>query len=431
MIPSLLFITLIPSRSCADTPAAMATYKIDDLVRDVSTQMANSQLTRRSSGQSHRTPNNLRRNAARVMKTNSAGSSPRNIERRKTVMSQAPTRHRSTLDDHYTNMLSFGGQQPITQDRQQPATRPRSWHPSSLAQGHSHGQPEPAVHQFRDSKRIQTTANSVSLPSSIQSNLYVPNPTILNPSLGAGYHTQQMMSNEYQQYPYAVGPDIYPYGPLSLSDPSANSSFYTRRGFYNPQDSSSVHSYNSWSGGPAAATFDVTTPSTPDILPIQHPPHPAVSSNWHQGSQLAKQSSKELVGMGLYDVPDSSTSFGSVGEPLQYFLLSQTGPYPLYQPTGKGLKLEETWQPPAAEENLDQADENYSSDGSEDEPPRASVHQGAPQVQLPLPTGPDLSNHTFYFENEDTYDGRVFLNETMSAIEAKVPVAGFDAFAWA
>lgn len=132
--------------------------------------------------------------------------------------------------------------------------------------------------------------------------------------------------------------------------------------------------------------------------------------------------------MGLYDDPDSSTSFGRVGGPLQQFFGSQPGAYPLYQPTGKGLKLEETWEPPPGG-SLEQAEEEDSSDGSEDELPRSTVRQGAHQVSIP--PAPDLSNHTFYFENEDTYDGGVFLNETMSAIEAKVPGAGFDAFAWA
>ena len=407
----------------------MATYKIDDLVRDMSTQMANSQLTRRSSGQSHRTPNNLRKDAARVMKTNSAGNSPRNIGRRKTVISQAPTRHRSTLDDHYDNMLSFGRQHAIEHNRPQHFTRPKSWHPSSLAQGYKYnGQSEAAVpRQFQDSKTIQTATNSTSLMSSLHSNVYVPNTNTSTAALGAMYLPQQMtMSNGCQDYSYMIGPGIYPYGPLSSSDPSTNPAFDTYQGFYNPEASSFIQSYNNWSGGSAPVTFDVTTPSTPDFLPIQHPPNPAVSSDQGRGPQLAKQSSKELVGMGLYDEPDSSTSFGSAGEHLQYFLRPQSEAYPLYQPTGKGLKLEETWQPP--EEGLEQADENYSSDESEDEPPRASVRQAAQPVPLPAP---DLSNHTFYFENDDTYDGRVFLNETMSAIEAKVPGAGFDAFAWA
>jgi len=409
----------------------MATYKIDDLVRDVSMQMANSQLTRRSSGHSHRTASNLRRDAARVMKINSAGSSPRNIERRKTVMSQAPIRHRSTLDDHYANMLSFGGQQPLAQDRTQPSARPRSWHPSSLPQGHRSGQTEAAVHhQLRGSRRTQFAANTASLPSSLHSNVYVPSTTNLNPSLGAAYLSYPMtLSNQYQEYPYTIGPEFYPYGPLSFPDPSAKPALERYRGFYNPQDSSPIHSYDNWSGGPAAVGFNVTTPSTPDFLPIQHPPHPAVSSDRHPHAQLAKQPSKELVGMGLYDDPDSSPTFGSMDESQPGFSRSQSEAYPLLQPTGKGLKLEETWQPPAAEESSSQADENYSSDGSEDEPPRAAVRQGAPQVQLP--TAPDLANHTFYFENEDNYDGRVFLNETMAAIAAKVPGAGLDAFAWA
>ena len=427
MILTALDLTYLFS-SCGDTHITMATYKIDDLVRDVATQMANSQLTRRSSGHSHRTSTNLRRNAARVMKTNSAESSPRNIGRRRTVMSQAPVRHRSTLDDHYDNMLSFGGQQPIAQSRPQQPTRPKSWHPSSLAKVHRYGQTEAVPsNQFGDSKTTQAAADDGCVPGSINSMMYLPTTTDSTPSLRGPHLPHQMtMSNMGHGYAYATGTEIYPYGLPGMSDPSGDSVFEMHPGFYNTQDSSPVPFYHNWSGGPANVAFDVTTPSTPDFLPIQHPP--AVNSNQQGGSQLTKRSSKELVGMGLYDDPDSSTSFSTVGEPLQYFLRSQFETYPTYQAPGKGLKLEETWQPPS-EEGMDQADENYSSDGSEDQPPRASV-RGAPQ-QVALPSAPDRSNHTFYFENEDTYDGRVFLNETMSAIEAKVPGAGFDAFAWA
>ena len=100
---------------------------------------------------------------------------------------------------------------------------------------------------------------------------------------------------------------------------------------------------------------------------------------------------KELVGMGLYDGPDvSSLGWGSSA----------------LEGTGKGLKLEETWQPP---ENQDEdededadADDASSDDGSVEELPSKEESK-----VLPVPTKPKLSpnmeGQSFFFDEEESY----------------------------
>lgn len=131
-------------------------------------------------------------------------------------------------------------------------------------------------------------------------------------------------------------------------------------------------------------------PPYSDFLPIQYPPalqQPASEPDT-QDHSLNRQKSKELIGMGLYDPPDNSTSLLAGG------LLS----------TGKGLKLEETWQPPADDDDEDDEPEEAGNDASsdeedEEEPPPAD------DQQWPLPSGgllpTNMSGQSFFFDDDD------------------------------
>lgn len=103
---------------------------------------------------------------------------------------------------------------------------------------------------------------------------------------------------------------------------------------------------------------------------------------------MQEDSGKELVGMGLYDLPDSSLDWTS----------------PLGEATGKGLKLEETWQPPEDEdedEEDEDEDDDASSDDGEDElpPPPAPM----PAVNCAKTQGPgNLEGQSFFFDEDDS-----------------------------
>lgn len=92
--------------------------------------------------------------------------------------------------------------------------------------------------------------------------------------------------------------------------------------------------------------------------------------------------------MGLYDPPDNPTSLLAGG----------------FGGTGKGLKLEETWQPPADADDDDDEPEDGGNDASSDEeedeePPPADDRQ------WPLPNGgllpTDMSGQSFFFDGDD------------------------------
>lgn len=125
-----------------------------------------------------------------------------------------------------------------------------------------------------------------------------------------------------------------------------------------------------------------------EFLPIQHPS--AVDDD--ADDEEMEDSGKELVGMGLYDLPESSLSWNSST---------------LLEGTGKGLKLEETWQPPEEDEDDEEqdADDASSDDGSDEELPTAKqdtqlpLHNGNAKPQIPG----NMEGQSFFFDEDETY----------------------------
>lgn len=103
---------------------------------------------------------------------------------------------------------------------------------------------------------------------------------------------------------------------------------------------------------------------------------------------------KELVGMGLYDLPEPALSWNSSS---------------LVEGTGKGLKLEETWQPPEDEDDEEneeeeqEADDASSDDGSVEELPTAKettqlpIHNVKPQIPG------NMDGQSFFFDEDESY----------------------------
>lgn len=127
-----------------------------------------------------------------------------------------------------------------------------------------------------------------------------------------------------------------------------------------------------------------------DFLPIQHP---AVEQETNSVDEDMEDSGKELVGMGLYDLPEPSLTWDS----------------PVVEATGKGLKLEETWQPPEDdddEEEADQEADDASSDDGEEELPPPLAKQEPEQLQVPVNIKPQtpssMEGQSFFFDEDDT-----------------------------
>ena len=159
---------------------------------------------------------------------------------------------------------------------------------------------------------------------------------------------------------------------------------------------------------------DYPVPQTPDFLPIQYP-----VDSWESSDlpQITKKKSNELVGMGLYDNTERdvlSTFDCAQGQDSNHHLTFQR------ESMGKGLKLEETWQPPKEDEGDDEdEDEASSSDEAEEDIP-VSFTQDQTQPVL-YPTYGDLSNQTFFFDNDDPYTNCIAFDQTMQACQLKAP----------
>jgi hypothetical protein len=110
--------------------------------------------------------------------------------------------------------------------------------------------------------------------------------------------------------------------------------------------------------------FNSTSPPTPETLPpVQQfqPTMPSEESIPYQPLEEAEEEGEILVGMGLYDAPskyDSDPQLDNYRSTMSQLLGATYRPP---QPMGKGLKLEESWQPPP-----DSDDEEDDAEGEGD-----------------------------------------------------------------
>ena len=115
-----------------------------------------------------------------------------------------------------------------------------------------------------------------------------------------------------------------------------------------------------------------TAPPTPEnFLPIQHPEpsFPAEESiPYHPLSD--DDDGEELIGMGLYDSPEPAKAPSSDPHLDNYRSLMMSHLLRAAEPTGKGLKLEETWTPPSDDEEED--DDEQDGDGESDDEEEAT-----------------------------------------------------------
>lgn len=220
--------------------------------------------------------------------------------------------------------------------------------------------------------------------------------------------------------------DMYEQSPSGLEDYDAPSesiyrpeSSYTSEPIYNPYSYNTFQQYQQsyMSQPPTQETYSATNYQLPqwpeaqsffanDLQDLQTSAdlcqwssNPGQKLNPKAAPQVTKRANKVLSGIGLYD--DKAPDFEST-----------TSGDPNRDSRGKGLKLEETWQPPKdndekddgeEEEEEDEDEGSYSTDEAEeieeDPPIMASAPQHAPTAFYP--TYGDLSNQSFFFSNDD------------------------------
>lgn len=137
-----------------------------------------------------------------------------------------------------------------------------------------------------------------------------------------------------------------------------------------------------------------TAPPSPTLLPIQNFNHDGSTSPFVLGSPRVEK--EELVGMGLYDRPQdvqSSTLFNG----------GLTSMAALTAGIGKGLKLEESFEPPPTEDDeLDTEEDTEEQDEPEDlGASTAAVSNIMLTPQLYVEDQSNYAGQTFFFDDKE------------------------------
>jgi len=372
-----------------------------------------------------------------VTKPASRNSSPRNLSRRKTTASvPGPNRNRSAPDSQQHDYTRWP--YPYAIDRE----RPISWHPTSLDQYPEYpycGYQNPtSTADFSGTPFTTTEVNGLITPMSLP----LPNEpqiqeiiTPLEESSLQDYEQQYACLNQLNtksNNPYMMfnndGPmfpsEFLPHGHYSWLQPPPYGDHQQSSSFLIPRVE--------------------TAPASPDLLPIQSfndtdnlnmAPLALSTSTLNLSTSTSNSNSgqEELVGMGLYDSPvdvQSSTSWFRNGTGRQ---VSMAGGRPSL---GKGLKLEESFEPLSLgvedgdgdgdgddtgheEEDDDDDDDdndnddcdyggltslsnstnnsNYSYNHNLNIMPRIPTRAAAATTTN---AAPNLANHSFFFEHE-------------------------------
>jgi hypothetical protein len=245
-------------------------------------------------------------------------------------------------------------------ERPQPS-RPVSWHPTSThfqARGSTYFEPQQYTTSSRNSSQGSdfyslSTRNSMFEPSAQSAN--------------SGIYGMNRGSDEYENSWQGLPQQTTPYTHSAVNTPLTEPlPWYLQQWAQKNEEQSGMASHY----------------GSTDFLPIQHPAQ--------QDEEMQDDSGEKLVALGLYDLPESSSSWSGF-EPA----------------TGIGLKLEETWQPPEEDEDDDEDVDDASSEASEEpSPPLPAVHDHTQQLQLPVhvksQTPGSMEGQSFFFDDEET-----------------------------
>ncbi len=310
----------------------------------------------------------------RIVKTGSTGVSPRSstmLNRRRTLMTDSPYRRKPLSFDQngMGNAVGTGGN-----DRMQPpplADRPVSWHASShLAPQSSYlssmGYPMPKA-EFNGAYDLQELTSTPAVYSGYA-------------SPASNFSPLSQPFTDYRQQSFQCSKDSFPpntfstlnngytsYPPLEATQQPGTHSYSTSDNM-----DPSMYSHFDWDNFVANGFDSSTAPPTPEnFLPIQRPDPSFEAEEAIPYHPLEDSEPGEvLVGMGLYDAPEKSPDSDPQLDNYRALMMSQLlgTPYRKQEApaaTGKGLKLEETWNPPPSDDGEDD-DEDGDGENEED-----------------------------------------------------------------
>ncbi|KAL9579186.1 MAG: hypothetical protein Q9212_005254 [Teloschistes hypoglaucus] len=387
---------------------------IDAMLHDVSNQMARSQLFRRLSANSKSSSPGSRRGNARVAKPASNGSTPLGVQRRRTTAAHT-SRNPPTPTPISKGTQNLHPRIPAIAPRAiyngaASAARPVTWHPGSYAPDHY-----PQELQYGNPLELHSSipySNPWSIDFFNHTSHASFDQTIPSESPYLDATAQSTMSENLSAYD-----DLSSFYSSSYND-ATHFTQQTAEAYDPTQVYSGFENFDLYQMPYAHTSY--STQQTFNALTAQYPLHVPQYVQTPTVTPLTKQRSKELVGMGLYDGPGRRelSSLNSSPDHISHLLT---------EPQGKGLKLEETWQPP--DEDGDEGEEDgYSTDEAEDDLPSVpAANEGPPTL---VPTYGDLSNQSFFFDGDDAYPNYLSVDPSFQFYQPKVSDPSAQNFMW-
>lgn len=363
-------------------------YSTDFMTDEISRQLALSDSMRQISS---RGPSNQRaQNAMRVVKPSSANNSPQGMmARRRTLMNDGNTARRRQQALEYALAQQMQEPSPPYSNYQEPVrrnARPVSWHPGSQLQ---QPQANMQIHQ------------QIPQPDYSQYVIPIPPTHYAQTDMCAGYtnfpptpmaysgHTSPVASFSPLSYPFTIPSQAEAPPPQYITAGAWDSSHQVSPNQYSASRSPETSNYFSASSNyfsldtsNAHVLHSSTAPPTPDdIQPVQQsqalvPPEESIP--YQPLEDPEEEEGEILIGMGLYDTPgktDEDPELGNYRTSASH-LLGTT-----YR-RGQGLKLEESWEPPATDdEEEEDEDDSEDADGEEQEQGNPEASQSTPAQQ--------------------------------------------------
>ncbi|KAH0559077.1 hypothetical protein GP486_004346 [Trichoglossum hirsutum] len=417
-----------------ESTSAGATY-FESMIDDVTRQMAFSKMIRRQFRDSYSPSVGYgQRNgaASRITKPASAGNSPSRVGRRRTMLPESTRRTRSALYSHFENMFNLTG----SRDRlpqETVTTRPVSWQPTSRQ-----GYWAPSLQDHDSSSLEIPTEYRFSTGSFGLTYLEEPEVPSLFPCSNAASPLSPMLPSEDPLQ--LCDPEIYgltdacyaqqtefPYSDVQYQPYVPSSAFQVQTAQMiadGPSDQclSLVDSQQDWSQFVyGSGAFFPSTPLQTQAPFIAQSSTLSAQSGAGQPSQPSPElhgGTKELVGMGLYDAPDTSTP---ALEPDDYRnSIISTLSYQDQDFPGKGLKLEETWKPA---ESDDGDEECSSTDESQDGSCSAVEQQEEGAENAP-------ADNSVILPNDGLFDEETYFSASAFLTQPKTQGVDFDGLSW-
>ncbi|KAL8698730.1 MAG: hypothetical protein Q9224_001718 [Gallowayella concinna] len=385
---------------------------IDAMLHHVSNQITRSQLFRRLSANSNNSSPG-RRGYTRVAKVHSNGATPQGVQRRRTTAAHTARTRPSAVQPSdplqpmpQTAATTAHGTRRIASSS---TTRPMTWHPGL----------NPRHLDQEEKSRAGTT--DMQIPQRYQQtgytsiSNYAPQPSFAQ-TPPSNSQVQYSMGDQCLQ-PALEGHSFYPtsYYEYPLQPPQ--------------QEYDNSYNYGGYLNSLGTTGFSQMAPdysfySTRQTPESFHTQDQSYLPQYVQASApvpLTKQRSKELVGLGLYDGPSRKelSNFNVAPDHINRLLV---------EPQGKGLKLEETWQPPK-DDGEDAEEEGYSTDDGEEDLPSALAPKESQPTFIPSAYD-DLSNQSFFFDSDDPFTDYLSFDPCVAVCQPKIPDGANQNFMW-